>query len=33
LEEKTKGNLTEDENKLLKVLLSELKLAFVEAKS
>lgn len=33
LEEKTKGNLTEDEDKLIKVLLSELKLAFVEVKS
>ncbi|WP_299983503.1 DUF1844 domain-containing protein [Desulfobacula sp.] len=33
LEEKTKGNLTEEENNLLKVLLSELRMAFVEAKA
>ncbi|MCP3876237.1 MAG: DUF1844 domain-containing protein [Desulfobacteraceae bacterium] len=32
LEEKTKGNLTEEENNLLKALLSEIRLAFVEAK-
>ncbi|MCK5163649.1 MAG: DUF1844 domain-containing protein [Desulfobacula sp.] len=32
LEEKTRGNLTEDENNLLKALLSEIRLAFVEAK-
>jgi len=33
LEEKTKGNLTEDEKNLLKVLLSEIRIAFVEAKA
>ncbi|MBU8912234.1 MAG: DUF1844 domain-containing protein [Desulfobacterales bacterium] len=33
LEEKTKGNLTEEENNLLKVLLSEIRMAFVEAKA
>ena len=33
LEEKTKGNLTEEENNLLKALLSEIRLAFVEAKA
>jgi len=33
LEEKTKGNLTEEENNLLKALLSEMRLAFVEAKA
>ncbi len=32
LEEKTKGNLTEEEDNLLKALLSEIRLAFVEAK-
>ena len=32
LEEKTNGNLTKDESNLLKALLSELSLAFVEAK-
>lgn len=31
LEEKTKGNLNEEEGNLLKALLSELRLAFVEA--
>lgn len=33
LEEKTRGNLTTDEEQLLKSLLSELRVAFVEAKS
>lgn len=33
LEEKTSGNLTTDEEQLLKSLLSELRVAFVEAKS
>ena len=33
LEEKTKGNLTEDENSLLKALLSEVRMAYVEAKT
>jgi len=33
LEEKTKGNLTEDEKNLLKALLTEIRIAFVEAKS
>ncbi|OGR21544.1 MAG: hypothetical protein A3J85_02605 [Desulfobacula sp. RIFOXYA12_FULL_46_16] len=33
LEEKTKGNLTEDEKNLLKALLSEIRIAFVEAKA
>jgi len=33
LEEKTKGNLTEEENNLLKALLSEIRLAYVEAKA
>jgi len=33
LEEKTKGNLTEDENNLLKALLTEIRIAFVEAKT
>ena len=33
LDEKTKGNLTEEENNLLKALLSELRLAFVEARA
>jgi len=32
LEEKTRGNLTSDEANLLKTLLSELRLAYVEAK-
>ena len=32
LEEKTKGNLTEDENNLLQALLSEIRMAYVEAK-
>ncbi len=32
LEEKTKGNLTEEEQNLLKTLLREIRLAFVEAK-
>lgn len=32
LEEKTRGNLTNDEDNLLKTLLSELRLAYVEAK-
>lgn len=32
LDEKTKGNLDEEESNLLKALLSELRLAFVEAK-
>ena len=32
LEEKTRGNLTEEENNLLKALLSEIRMAFVEAK-
>lgn len=33
LEEKTRGNLTEDEQNLLKALLSEIRLAYVEAKA
>jgi hypothetical protein len=33
LEEKTRGNLTEEEDNLLKSLLSEIRVAFVEAKS
>ena len=33
LEEKTRGNLTEEENKLLQALLNEIRLAFVEAKA
>lgn len=33
LEEKTKGNLNEEESNLLKALLSELRLAYVEAKA
>jgi hypothetical protein len=33
LEEKTRGNLTEEENNLLKALLSEIRLAFVGAKA
>lgn len=33
LEEKTRGNLTEDEKNLLKALLSEIRLAYVEAKT
>jgi hypothetical protein len=33
LEEKTRGNLTEDEKNLLKALLSEIRIAFVEAKA
>ncbi len=33
LEKKTKGNLTEDENNLLEALLSEIRLAYVEAKA
>lgn len=33
LDEKTKGNLTAEEENLLKALLSELRLAFVEARS
>lgn len=33
LEEKTKGNLTEEEKNLLKALLSEIRMAFVEAKA
>lgn len=33
LEEKTKGNLNQDEINLLKALLSEIRLAFVEAKA
>ncbi len=33
LEEKTKGNLTEEENNLLSALLSEIRLAYVEAKA
>jgi len=33
LEEKTKGNLTQEENKLLEALLNEIRLAFVEAKA
>ncbi|NOX33514.1 MAG: DUF1844 domain-containing protein [Deltaproteobacteria bacterium] len=33
LEEKTRGNLTEEENSLLKALLTEIRLAFVEAKA
>ena len=32
LEEKTRGNLTNDEKNLLKALLSEIRLAYVEAK-
>ncbi len=32
LEEKTRGNLTSDEEKLLRSMLSEIRLAFVEAK-
>ncbi len=32
LEEKTRGNLTEEEDNLLKSLLSEIRVAFVEAK-
>jgi hypothetical protein len=32
LEEKTRGNLTNDEENLLKTLLSEIRLAYVEAK-
>jgi len=32
LEEKTRGNLTEEENSLLEALLSEIRIAFVEAK-
>ncbi len=33
LDEKTKGNLNAEEDNLLKALLSELRLAFVEARS
>jgi len=33
LEEKTRGNLNEDEENLLKALLSEIRIAFVEAKA
>ncbi|WP_022664441.1 DUF1844 domain-containing protein [Desulfospira joergensenii] len=33
LEEKTRGNLTKDEENLLKSLLSEIRLAFVEARA
>jgi len=33
LEEKTRGNLTQEENNLLKALLSEIRLAYVEAKT
>lgn len=33
LQEKTAGNLTEDEKNLLKALLSELRMAYVEAKA
>lgn len=33
LEEKTKGNLNEEEQNLLKALLSELRMAFVEARA
>jgi len=33
LEEKTKGNLTEDEDNLFKALLSEIRIAYVEAKT
>ncbi len=33
LQEKTRGNLTEDEDNLLKSLLSEIRIAFVEAKT
>lgn len=33
LEEKTRGNLTEDEKNLLKTLLSEIRITFVEAKA
>lgn len=32
LEEKTRGNLTEEENNLLKALLSEIRMAYVEVK-
>ena len=32
LQEKTKGNLTEDENNLLAALLTEIRMAYVEAK-
>lgn len=33
LQEKTKGNLTEDENKLLAALLTEIRMAYVEAQA
>ncbi len=33
LDEKTRGNLNEEENNLLKALLSELRISFVEAKT
>jgi hypothetical protein len=33
MEEKTRGNLSEEEDNLLKTLLSEIRLAFVEAKA
>ncbi|MBU1343462.1 MAG: DUF1844 domain-containing protein [Proteobacteria bacterium] len=33
IEEKTRGNLTDDEKNLLKALLSEIRIAFVEAKA
>ena len=33
LEQKTKGNLTDEENNLLKALLSEIRIVFVEAKA
>jgi Domain of unknown function (DUF1844) len=33
LEEKTRGNLTQEENKLLQALLNEIRLAYVEAKA
>jgi len=33
LKEKTKGNLTEEEDNLLNALLSEIRLAYVEAKA
>jgi hypothetical protein len=33
LQEKTAGNLTDDEKNLLKALLSELRIAYVEAKA
>jgi len=33
LEEKTRGNLTEEEKNLLKALLSEIRIAFVEARA